>query len=60
MTQPTKLTFHLVEHKKHSGKYVLEGTEDQVYPTMMYFRKEWFPDPSKLPPSIQVTVEPLT
>lgn len=51
------LIFNLVEVKKHSGKYVLQGTEGAEYPTAMYFRKEWFKDQS-LPKQVTMMLQP--
>ena len=52
----TKIIFKLLETKKHSGKYVQESTENDMYPNQMYFRKEWFKD-QKLPAKVQMTIE---
>lgn len=53
----TQLTLKLIEPKKHSGKYVLEGTERDQWPTMMYLKKDWFPN-EQLPNIVKLTVEP--
>lgn len=52
----TKLQFTLSEMKKHSGKYILDGTENDQWPTTMYFKKEWFDTPS-LPQKVTITIE---
>lgn len=55
---PTTITFTLQEPKKHSGKYVQDGTENDRFPNMMYFRKEWFPN-NQLPTKVKLTVESI-
>lgn len=52
----TKLTLVLQETKKHSGKYVVKGTEMEMYPTMYYLKKEYFPN-KILPPVVNLTIE---
>jgi hypothetical protein len=55
MSKETKLTFNLAEPKKHSGKYVQEGTENDTWPTMLYLKKEWF-EGKQLPQTAIVTI----
>ena len=50
-----KITFKLLETKKHSGKYVQVGTEGDQWPTMMYFKKEWFS--GNLPQVVEMSLE---
>lgn len=51
-----QVIFDLQEEKKHSGKYVQRGTEQDQWPNMMYFRKDWF-EQNKLPKTVTLTVE---
>lgn len=44
----------LEESKKHSGKYVVDGTQGDTYPKYHYIPKEWFN--GKLPPNVEMTV----
>jgi len=50
------IIFNLSETKKHSGKYVQEGTEGDVYPNYMYFKKDWFEN-KVLPNRVKLTIE---
>lgn len=59
MSKKTELQFNLAEPKKHSGKYILNGTENDMYPVAMYFRKEWFEN-NQLPQKVQVTIEAMS
>lgn len=51
-----KVKFKLSEEKKHSGKYVEVGTEDDQYPNYMYFRRKWFE--GDLPKNVILEVTP--
>lgn len=50
-----QVVFDLQEPKKHSGKYVERGTEQETYPNMMYFKRSWFT--GELPKTVTLTVE---
>lgn len=47
------ITLILSEPKKHSGKYVINGTQGDAYPQFMYLRKEWFG--GELPTKVEAT-----
>jgi hypothetical protein len=46
----------LEEPKKHSGKYVVDGSQDDQYPNYMYLKKEWFPN-KNLPKTVRATFD---
>ena len=45
----------LSEPKKWSGKYIVEGTESDNWPTYFYLKKEWF-DNNELPERVTITI----
>lgn len=58
---PTPKTVHRVEltlsePKKHSGKYVVAGTESDRYPQYFYLRRDWFPSPT-LPMNVDLVIQ---
>lgn len=48
----------LTEEKKHSGKYVVQGTENDQYPSYYYFPKKWF-EGEKLPDFVEMSVKAI-
>jgi hypothetical protein len=55
----SKILLKLAKPKKHSGKYVVIGTENDVYPIYMYIRKEWMQKKDQpLPTNILLTITP--
>jgi len=54
-TRTHTVRLSLSEAKKHSGKYVVKGTESAQYPQYYYLPKLWF-DGQQLPTSCSMTV----
>jgi hypothetical protein len=49
----------LVATKKHSGKYVVIGTEKDVFPVYLYIRREWVRGENQpLPANVLLTITP--
>ncbi len=55
---PNTIMLKLSEPKKHSGKYVVVGTEGDMYPVFIYLRKEWMR--GDLPTNVNMTLSPTT
>lgn len=55
---PKTLRLIFDEEKKHSGKYVVDGTQEDTYPQYYYLKKEWF-DKRVLPRTVEMVITPL-
>ena len=51
------IELNLDSPKKSCGKYVVVGTEKDPYPSYVYIKREWIPDPRNLPFVLKLTIE---
>jgi hypothetical protein len=56
-TKSVVLSLTLAEPKKHSGKYTVDGTEKDQWPTYYYLKKEYFG--GDLPQKVEMTIRAI-
>jgi hypothetical protein len=56
MDNENSITLIYTEGKKHSAKYVVDGTQQDQWPSYIYIRPSWIGSPKSYPQKLKMTL----